>query len=150
MSRKSSPRGSSLLLLAVLSGGCASSGSPPGTDAAEQLRFGVDMARRGLWSEALFRFEQSRRISPGDPEALNNIAVAYEAVGRFEDALATYKEAIAAAPGNRDVKSNYSRFLEFYQNYRGAKLPAEGAAQPASPPPAQPPPAPPADGGGAR
>ena len=132
MSRKPSLRG--LLLLAVLTGACASA-QPPGADPAEQLRFGVEMARRGLWSEALFRFEQSRSLRPGDPKVLNNIAVAYEAVGRFDDALALYKQAIAAAPGNRDVKSNYSRFLEFYQSYRGAQLPPDGAPRPAQPEP---------------
>jgi Tfp pilus assembly protein PilF len=140
MRRKPPLRGPWLLMLAVLTGACASGGAP-GTDAKEQLRFGVEMARRGLWSEALFRFEQTRRLDPGDPSALNNIAVAYEAVGRFEDALAVYKEAVAVAPGNRDVKTNYSRFLEFYQGYRGVKLPAAGGG---AEPPAEPVPPPPA------
>jgi len=105
-------------LLAVSTAiGCASSGGAD-SRAGSQLDFGVDMARRGLWNEALFRFEQAREQRPADPAVLNNLAVAYEAVGRFDDALAAYKEATRIAPGERDVKRNYSRFLEFYQNYR--------------------------------
>jgi len=133
MSREQSLRRPGLLAVAVLSVACSSAGSSTRAEAGDQLRFGVDMARRGLWSEALFRFEQTRQERPNDPKVLNNIAVAYEAVGRFDDALATYKQAIAAAPGNRDLKTNYSRFLEFYQNYRGGKLPATAGAEPAKP-----------------
>ncbi len=86
--------------------------------ADSQLEFGVEMARRGLWREALFRFEQARKERPGDAQILNNIAVAYEAMGLFEKALEAYRQALAASPNNRDLKQNYSRFLEFYQSYQ--------------------------------
>jgi tetratricopeptide (TPR) repeat protein len=151
----------------------------PGVEAAStasgkaQLAFGVDMARRGLWSEALFRFEQARRLDPDNVSLLNNLAVCYEAGSRFEEALATYREAARLAPENRIVKQNYSRFTEFYQGYRPRKpaAPAAGTAPAASdaatpappsdappgvaaptpdapPPPADPPPpSAPADGG---
>ncbi len=85
---------------------------------ADQLDFGVSMARRGLWSEALFRFRQANRASPGDARTLNNMAVAYEALGQFEQALNHYQEAIRSAPTNRDLKKNYSRFVEFYRAFR--------------------------------
>jgi tetratricopeptide (TPR) repeat protein len=112
----------------------------PGVEAAStasgkaQLAFGVDMARRGLWSEALFRFEQARRLDPDNVSILNNLAVCYEAGSRFEEALATYREAARLAPENRIVKQNYSRFTEFYQGYRPRKpaAPAPGTASPAS------------------
>jgi len=110
----------STLLVAATTAGCASSaGSAPA--ASSQIDFGLDMARRGLWNEALFRFEQARGDRPSDARVLNNLAVAYEAVGRFDDALAVYKEAVRLAPGERNLKLNYSRFLEFYQNYRPKK-----------------------------
>lgn len=95
-----------------------------------QLAFGVDMARRGLWQEALFRFQQAQRGAGSGAHVLNNLAVAYEALGRFDQALATYREALAVAPNDGDLKRNYSRFLEFYQGYQSG--PAEDADPPAA------------------
>ncbi len=138
------------LILVALLGGC--SANQPAGDAGAQLAFGVDMARRGLWNEALFRFERARLELPRDVRAANNLAVAYEAVGRFEEALTVYREALAAEPGNRALKQNYSRFLEFYQAFKPKKPAAPAAAPAATAPGAVPPPAPaapPATGGGA-
>lgn len=133
-------RAATALVLLAVAGGCAS-GRPAG-DAGAQLAFGVEMARRGLWAEALFRFEKAREAEPQSVRALNNLAVSYEAVGRFDEALAAYRQAVTAAPDNRALKQNYSRFLEFYQAFK-PKKPAAPAAAPA---PAAPPA--PAGGGG--
>jgi Tfp pilus assembly protein PilF len=136
--------GSLLLASALLVVSCASadvSGS-----ASQQLAFGVSMAQRGLWSEALFRFERAHRLDPSSFRVLNNLAVAYEANGRFDEALATYRRALAIDPANRDLRRNYARFVEFYQSFRpeaaeeeagaaGAPAPAPAAAEPAAPPP---------------
>lgn len=103
------------------------------SEAREQLKFGVEMARRGLWNEALFRFEQVRKLQPDDPKALNNLAVAYEAVGRFDDAEATYREALKVAPSNRDIKKNVTRFREFLQSFRARKSTPEGPVPAAVP-----------------
>ena len=86
--------------------------------ASQQLEFGTDMAKRGLWSEALFRFKQADRLEPGNPRILNNIAVAYEALGLFDQALEAYQVALRASPQDRQVRGNYSSFAEFYQNFR--------------------------------
>ncbi len=111
-------------------GACASSSAP--NSSGEQIKFGVSMARQGLWSEALFRFQQANRLEPRNAEVLNNIAVAYEAVGKFDEALSAYQEAIAIAPGNRDLRRNYSRFVEFYQSFK----PADGDSADGLPAPA--------------
>ena len=111
----------SLIVLIVLSGSSlAHAGKkPPAADnASEQLAFGVEMARRGLWSEALFRFKQAGRLRTGDPRILNNMAVAYEALGNFERALDYYQQAIKADRTNRELKRNYSRFIEFYRAFK--------------------------------
>ena len=137
------------LVLLGAAAGCASSGSK--ADSGDQLAFGVEMARRGLWGEALFRFEKVCAAAPNDVRALNNLAVSYEAVGRFEDALATYRAAVAASPDNRPLKQNYSRFLEFYQAFKPKKAAAPAPA--ATPAPAEAPPStepPPAPAGGGR
>lgn len=108
--------------------------------ARSQLAFGVDMAKRSLWSEALFRFHQAERLDPNNPRALNNLAVAYEAVGDYQKALEYYQKALKTSPDNRDLRANYSRFVEFYQGFK----PDEKAA---GQPPGEPkPPAPPDSG----
>lgn len=120
-------RGCGVALALLVSLGMA---PPAGADkgdneARAQLRFGVDMARRGLWSEALFRFEQVRKLQPDDPKVLNNLAVAYEAVGRFDDAEAAYRDALKVAPSNKDIKKNVVRFREFLQSFRAKKAAPE-------------------------
>ncbi len=137
-------------LLVVLAGAaplasCAGYGKP--NQPSTELAFGVDMARRGLWGEALFRFHEAEKADPENPRVHNNLGVAYEAEGDFEKALAHYKRALQLAPDNRQMRANYARFVEFYQAYKspeksksktGFPMPkgAKGAAggSPASPP----------------
>jgi len=88
------------------------------TPAEQQLDFGVDMARRGLWKEALFRFQQAARLDPGNPRILNNVAVSFEALGLFDEALEVYQKALRVGEAERDLRSNYSQFAEFYQSFR--------------------------------
>ena len=96
----------------------------PETPAA-QLEFGVEMAKRGLWSEALFRFKQAERANPGNPRMLNNMAVSFEALGQFDKALDYYQRAIKADRGNRDLRRNYSRFIDFYRAFKPDEVNAE-------------------------
>jgi len=103
--------------------------------AQSQLSFGVDMAKRSLWSEALFRFHQAERLDPNNPRALNNLAVAYEAVGDYQKALEYYQKALKTSPDNRDLRANYSRFVEFYQ---GFKPDEQKTGEPPAPPAAGP------------
>ena len=125
-------------LLTVLAAllGCGGGGARTHTP-EDQLQFGVQMAERGLWSEALFRFEQAQRQGQGnDAEVLNNLAVAHEALGRFDEALEHYRQALALAPGNRDLKANYDRFVSFYESFRAQTPPPgdAGAAVEGAPP----------------
>jgi Flp pilus assembly protein TadD len=114
--------------MAALAPWAASAAKAP--SAGELMEFGVQMARRGLWSEALFRFQQADKLQPNDPETLNNLAVACEAVGKFEEALEYYQKALRASPNSRDLKKNYSRFVEFYQGFKpdGEEPAAEGSS----------------------
>ena len=99
----------------------------------QQLEFGADMARRGLWKEALFRFQQADRLDPGNPRILNNIAVSYEALGLFDEALEAYRRALEVGADDRELKGNYSRFVEFYQSFRPREEEASAAAETESP-----------------
>ncbi len=115
-----------VLLLASLAGDVHGQKRKVSAEAKQQWEFGVDMASRGLWSEALFRFEQARRLEPDHPEILSNIAVAHEALGLFEEALDYYRQALRLAPRERSVRRNYSRFVEYYQNFKGDAGEEEG------------------------
>jgi Tfp pilus assembly protein PilF len=88
------------------------------SSATKQLSFGVQMARRELWNEALFRFRQAAEKQPNNPRIVNNLAVACEATGQFEEALRYYKDALRLSPTDRTVKGNYTRFVEFYQSLK--------------------------------
>lgn len=118
----------SLPLLLVACGG--GYGRPESV--TSQLDFGVDMAKRSLWSEALFRFHQAERLDPNNPRVYNNLAVAYEATGDYQKALEHYQKALKLDPNNRDLRANYARFVEFYQGFKTDQKP--GAAEPPAPP----------------
>jgi len=109
-----------LLLPALMA--CSGNGSKSvatgGPSLNTEVDFGVAMAKRGLWAEALFRFQQADMERPNDAEILNNLAVAYEAVGQFDEALEAYKRGLQAGPSNRELKRNYSAFIAFYQSYK--------------------------------
>ena len=92
----------------------------------DQLAFGVEMAKRGLWNEAYFRFEQALKLDPTNPRILNNLAVAAEARGNFEGALKHYQEALRLAGSDIEIKRNYARFVEFYQSF---KTPSDTGAE---------------------
>lgn len=95
---------------------CAGRQAPE--SAAAQRAFGTEMARQGLWNEARFRFERASELAPDDPRAYNNLAVAYEALGLFEEALETYRKGLEVDPTNRVLRANYARFIDFYQAFR--------------------------------
>ena len=132
-------RFSSLLLAVVLAASCSSSRHDP---AATQENFGVNMARINLWREALFRFKRAVQMNPQDPMAHNNLAVAYEANGDFDNALKEYREAMRLDKSNTYIQKNYSRFVEFTsrnkkrQRTTPAPKAASATTEPADAPPA--------------
>ena len=98
---------------------------------AAQDNFGVQMARMNLWREAMFRFERAIQINPGDAQAHNNLAVAYEANGDFEKARKEYLEALKLDRTNPYIQKNYSRFVEFLsRNRKRQQTTAKTAAVP--------------------
>ncbi|HJT16355.1 MAG TPA: tetratricopeptide repeat protein [Thermoanaerobaculia bacterium] len=129
---------------------------------AAQDDFGVKMAQMNLWREAMFRFKRAVEINPTDAMAHNNLAVAYEANGDFEEARKEYLEALKLDRSNQYIQKNYSRFVEFLSRNRKrqpketktaaaatppekpALTPAVDASQPAPPPTSTAQPAPPA------
>lgn len=114
-----------VVLLACVAG-CRSSRTDA-TSADSQRRFGVRMAKMNLWREAQFRFKRAVDIDPKDAMAHNNLAVAYEANGDFDNALKEYREALRLDRGNQYIQKNYSRFVEFTTKSK-KKTPARTAS----------------------
>ena len=80
--------------------------------AKEQVEFGIQVAQRGLWKEAIYRWERAAQIDPTYAAAFNNLAVAYEHEGLLSKARDAYEKAIALDPDNALVRQNYDLFKE--------------------------------------
>ncbi len=119
-----------ILILLGMTLGCASSTGPgpgPSYSAKDELKIGVEAAKRGYWQEALLRFQQADRARPQQVKILNNLAVALEAVARYEEAMVTYEAALAIAPSNRNLRRNHQQFKEFYRTYIEREQPKDEA-----------------------
>jgi Tfp pilus assembly protein PilF len=82
------------------------------SDAKKQVEFGISVAQRGLWREAIYRWERAAQIDPTYAAAHNNLAIAYEHEGDLPKARAAYEKALALEPDNAYVKQNYELFKE--------------------------------------
>ena len=81
-------------------------------DAKKQVEFGIAVAQRGLWREAIYRWERATQIDPTYAAAHNNLAIAYEHEGELDKARAAYEKAVELEPGNSLIKQNYELFKE--------------------------------------
>ena len=81
-------------------------------DARKQIEFGIAVAQRGLWREAIYRWERAAQIDPTYAAAHNNLAVAYEHEGELDKARAAYEKAVELEPNNALIKQNYELFKE--------------------------------------
>lgn len=81
-------------------------------DAKKQVEFGIRVAQRGLWREAIYRWERAVQIDPTYAAAYNNLAIAYEHEGELDKAKAAYEKALELDPDNALIKQNYELFRE--------------------------------------
>jgi Flp pilus assembly protein TadD len=81
-------------------------------DAREQVEFGINVAQRGLWREAIFRWEKAVELDPTYAEAYNDLAIGYEHEGQLDRARRAYERALELAPNNEQIKQNYDLFKE--------------------------------------
>jgi Tfp pilus assembly protein PilF len=108
-------RRSLVLLLAGLTVGLATPAfADRRDDAKAQVEFGWDVAMRGLWNEATYRWEKAVEIDPTYSAAWNNLGIAYERQGKFDDAYKAYEKAIQLDPNNNFIRQNYDLFREIY------------------------------------
>ena len=124
-----------LPLLVVL---LAPSASQTAASAEEELGFGIEVARRGLWSEARFRFERAVELDPDNAGALNDLGVALEQQGDFAKAREMFDRALKLKPGNLYIQQNYDLFREADDKRNRKKKPTTTptpAPAPTPPPP---------------
>jgi Flp pilus assembly protein TadD len=96
-----------LLLLALLP---ATAGADSRSE--KETGFGIEVARRGLWAEARFRFEKALELDPDNASALNNLGIALEQQGDFERARAAYEKALKLRPSDGYIQQNFDLFKE--------------------------------------
>jgi Flp pilus assembly protein TadD len=81
-------------------------------DSKAQVDFGIKAAQRELWKEALYRWKRAVEVDPTYAAAFNNLAIAYEHNGQFDDARVAYEKALELEPNNVLIKQNYDLFRE--------------------------------------
>jgi Flp pilus assembly protein TadD len=82
------------------------------SDAKSQVEFGIAVAQKGLWREALFRWQRAAELDPSYAAAFNNLGIAYEHEGDFEKAREAYERAVELEPNNLLIRQNYDLFKE--------------------------------------
>ena len=82
------------------------------SDAKAQVEFGINVAQRGLWREAIYRWEKAAEIDPTYAAAFNDLAIAYEHEGQLDKARKAYEKALELEPNNSQVRQNYELFKE--------------------------------------
>jgi Flp pilus assembly protein TadD len=81
-------------------------------DARRQVEFGISVAQKGLWREAIYRWQRATEIDPTYAQAFNNLAIAYEHEGQLDKARDAYEKALAIEPNNLLIQQNYDLFKE--------------------------------------
>jgi len=98
-------------LLALVVASPAWAAKPKGQAKAE-VNFGINVAQRGLWREAIYRWQKAVQLDPTYAAAWNNLAIGYEHEGQFDSARDAYERAVKLDPNNNLIRQNYEFFKE--------------------------------------
>ena len=82
------------------------------SEAKSQVEFGINVAQRGLWREAIYRWQKATELDPTYVAAYNDLAIAYEHEGQLDKARKAYEKAMELDPNNAQVRQNYELFKE--------------------------------------
>jgi Tfp pilus assembly protein PilF len=93
------------------------------SDAKAQVEFGISVAQRGLWKEAIYRWERATQIDPTYAAGFNNLAVAYEHEGMLDKAAEAYERALKLEPNNTLVRQNFELFKEIHDRTNQPQTP---------------------------
>ena len=84
----------------------------PRGEAKSQVAFGINVAQRGLWREAIYRWEKATQLDPTYVAAYNDLAIGYEHEGQLDKARKAYEKALELDPNNSQIRQNYELFKE--------------------------------------
>src|SRR5437016_10751898 len=112
MNRRIVNRTAAFFVTAVAIAATSSAAADARSDAKAQVSFGINVAQRGLWREAIYRWEKAVEIDPTYAAAFNDLAIAYEHEGMLDKARKAYDKALALDPNNTQVRQNYELFKE--------------------------------------
>ena len=116
-----------VMLFAAATTAAAEEPRPDRGAAEQQVEFGIDVAKHGLWREAAYRFRRATHLDPVYAEAFNNLGVACEQMGDLDEARAMYERALALDPDHSFIRDNYERFREI-DDRRGRPIPQVATA----------------------
>ena len=96
-----------ILIGTLLAFGCATSRNQPTVQQYNQ--FAIKSAESQLWNEAIFRWKRIIGSDPQNAQAHNNLGVAYEALGKTDEAIEAYSRATELDPSNKFYRFNYRK-----------------------------------------
>ncbi len=105
----------SLALLAIFFSSCSRSIMD------KQIQFGIQSAQRDLWDEAIFRWKKAVLSNPKASAPHNNLAVAYESKGLWQEAKKEYEIALKLDPKNPYIQENYEKYKKNHELIDDAK-----------------------------
>jgi len=85
------------------------------------LEAGVAAAQDDRWEEAVRFWEQAVARDPASAAAHNNLAVAFEKRGAFDEAGREYEAALRLGPSNPAIRDNYRAFKARLEAGRGRR-----------------------------
>jgi len=91
----------------------------------QRLKFAADMAAQGNWREAQYRWRKIAAQEADNANVANNLAVAAEAGGRYDEAFELYEKAIALSGGDDRIVLNRMRARRLYKEIGSTE--ADGA-----------------------
>ena len=109
-----------LIVLAAL-GRASPAAADARSDAKSQVAFGISVAQRGLWREAIYRWEKAVELDPSYAAAFNDLAIAYEHEGLLDKARKAYEKAVELEPNNAEIRQNFELFKEINDRTGSAK-----------------------------